>query len=85
MKPRLYFDTSIFGGAFDEEFQSEAQKLFDMLLKGEIICVYSDLTIAELANAPQSVKDYFKNLPQEGLEKVSITKEGNELAKRYVL
>lgn len=57
MKPRLYFDTSVFGGVFDEEFQSDTQKLFNMVYNGQIVCVYSDMTISELENAPQTVKD----------------------------
>ena len=62
MKPRLYFDTSVFGGIYDEEFQFETAKLFEMVENGEIICVYSDLTITELENAPEKVKMHFKNL-----------------------
>ena len=84
MKPRLYFDTSIFGGLFDEEFRLDTQKLFEMLNAAQIVCVYSDLTVSELENAPQEVKDYFKNLPEDMLEKVYITEEGNNLAKKYL-
>lgn len=84
MKPRLYFDTSVFGGIFDEEFQIDTQKLFDMVIDGQIICVYSDLTIGELENAPQTVKDYFSNLPTEVTEKVEVTEEGWRLAERYL-
>jgi len=84
MKPRLYFDTSVFGGVFDEEFQSDTQKLFDMAFDGQIVCIYSDLTISELENAPQIVKDYFINLPKEVLEKVEVTEEGKNLAEKYI-
>lgn len=82
MKPRLYFDTSVFGGVFDEEFQSDTQKLFDMAFDGQIVCIYSDLTISELENAPQLIKDYFINLPKEVLEKVEVTEEGKNLAEK---
>jgi predicted nucleic acid-binding protein len=84
MRPRLYFDTSVFGGVFDDEFQSDTRKLFEMLYNGAIKCVYSELTISELANAPQEVKDFFKSLPKEDLEKTDITEEAIELAKKYV-
>jgi predicted nucleic acid-binding protein len=84
MKPRLYFDTSVFGGVFDEEFQSDTKKLFDMAFNGQIVCIYSDLTISELENAPQTVKDYFKNLPKQVIEKVEVTEEGNILAEKYL-
>jgi hypothetical protein len=42
MKPRLYFDTSVFGGIYDVEFQKETEQLFEMVRKDEIICVYSE-------------------------------------------
>ena len=84
MKPRLYFDTSVFGGVFDEEFESDTKKLFDMVCDGQIMCIYSDLTISELENAPQMVKDYFKNLPKEMLEKIDVTEEGDNLAEKYL-
>ena len=42
-KPRLYFDTSVFGGIYDIEFQQETELLFEMVKNGELICVYSDL------------------------------------------
>lgn len=55
-KPRLYFDTSVFGGISDIEFQKETEMLFEMVKNGEIICVYSDLCEYELENAPEKVK-----------------------------
>ncbi|MFA5330146.1 MAG: hypothetical protein WC384_20295 [Prolixibacteraceae bacterium] len=42
------------------------------------------MTISELENAPQTVKDYFKNLPKEVLEKVEVTEEGYNLAEKYL-
>ncbi len=39
MIPRLYFDTSVFGGIYDTEFQKETNLLFEMVNRGEIICV----------------------------------------------
>jgi len=29
--PRLYFDTSVFGGIYDIEFQHETEMLFEMV------------------------------------------------------
>ncbi len=81
MKPRLYFDTSVFGGIYDMEFQEETQKLFEMVLKEEIVCVYSDLIETELKNAPKKVKEHFFSLPKERLE---TSKEAFELAEQYI-
>ncbi|MEN9522530.1 MAG: hypothetical protein RL065_907 [Bacteroidota bacterium] len=84
MKPRLYFDTSVFGGIYDVEFQKETKQLFEMVRRGEIICVYSDLTEFELENAPDKIKEHFINLPNEHIEFVEITEEMNQLANEYI-
>jgi hypothetical protein len=83
-KPRLYFDTSIFGGIYDIEFQQETELLFEMVRSGEIICVYSDLCEFELENAPEKVKKFFLNLTQDQTEFVEITEEINQLAEEYI-
>ena len=31
MKPRLYFDTSVFGGFYDEEFRDETEKGYNSI------------------------------------------------------
>ena len=84
MKPRLYFDTSVFGGIYDIEFQQQTEKLFAMVKCGEVICVYSDLTEFELQNAPEKVKKYFIDLDKETVEYVEITEEINLLAENYI-
>jgi len=33
--PRLYFDTSVFGGVYDIEFQKETIQLFEMVKSGK--------------------------------------------------
>ncbi len=43
MKQRIYIDTSVVGGYFDEEFKETTTKLFDRLDNNEIIFVVSDL------------------------------------------
>ena len=84
MKQRFYFDTSVFGGVYDIEFDEPTLQLFEKVKLGEIICIYSDLTIGELENAPQIVKDFFNELPIENLESVFMTDESLELAREYI-
>ncbi len=84
MKPRLYFDTSVFGGIHDKEFQVDTEQLFLMVNGGEITCVYSDLTEFELENAPKKVKEHFISLPSQHTEFVDITDEMNQLAIEYI-
>ena len=84
MKPRLYFDTSVFGGVYDEEFEETSILLFEKVKLGQIICVYSDLSETELENAPHRVKDFFAGIPKEHTQKVEVTEEAFELAQKYL-
>ena len=84
MKQRFYFDTSVFGGLFDIEFEKETTLLFEKVKLGQVICVYSDLTESELSNAPKKVRDFFESLLEEQKEKVRITPDILKLAKNYI-
>jgi predicted nucleic acid-binding protein len=81
---RFYFDTSVFGGAFDKEFEEATLQLFERVKLGKVICMFSDLTETELLSAPENVKKYFKNLPKKYIEKVIVTDEILILASKYV-
>lgn len=84
MKQKFYFDTSVFGGVFDKEFEEETLQLFERVKLGKIICMFSDLTETELLIAPENVRTYFKNLPKENIERVVINAEIIELATKYI-
>ena len=81
---RFYFDTSVFGGAFDKEFNEATIQLFDRVRLGQVICMFSDLTETELLDAPNNVKEHFKNLPKANIERVIVTDEILILASKYV-
>jgi predicted nucleic acid-binding protein len=81
---RFYFDTSVFGGVFDMEFEETTLQLFERVKLGKVICVFSDLTETELLRAPENVKEHFKNLPKENIERVIVTDEILSLASKYI-
>ncbi len=84
MKHRIYIDTLIVGGYFDEEFKETTIKLFDRLINKEIIFVISDLLYLELINAPQKVKNLLFKYKSENFERVDLTEEAIELADTYI-
>ena len=84
MEQRFYFDTSVFGGLFDVEFEEETALLFEKVNLGQIKCVYSNLTEFELTNSPEKVRNYFENIKDELKEKIFVTPEGLRLAQTYV-
>ena len=51
---------------------------------GQIICVYSDLSLTELKSAPEKVRGYFADLPKEHTQLVEVTEEAYELAQKYL-
>jgi predicted nucleic acid-binding protein len=84
MKQRFYFDTSVFGGVFDAEFEEQTLQLFERVKLGKIICVYSDLTETEIVNAPEKVRLFFKSLPVQYLERTVVNDEILALATKYI-
>ena len=78
---RFYFDTSVFGGVYDIEFDEASVQLFEKVKLGQVVCVYSDLTEGELFDAPERVRNFFRDLPKENLEVVKMTEEAINLAK----
>lgn len=84
MTQRFYFDTSVFGGVFDIEFEEASLQIFEMVKVGKIICVFSDLTESELLDAPERVRNYFASLPKEYMERVTVNDEILQLATKYI-
>ncbi|MCL4550837.1 MAG: hypothetical protein M1495_19970, partial [Bacteroidetes bacterium] len=62
MKKRVYVDTSVFGGIFDEEFKNASSVFFDQVRKGKFIIVTSPVVIDEISLAPIEVRKLYKQL-----------------------
>lgn len=84
MRQRFYFDTSVFGGVFDTEFEEDSLVLFERVKLGQIICVYSNLTESEIATAPERIRQFFIEINDKHKEKVYVTPEALKLAQTYV-
>jgi predicted nucleic acid-binding protein len=84
MKQRIYIDTSVVGGYFDDEFSADTVPFFDRVRNGEITIVVSDLLEAELLRAPKFVKNLLSTIAVEHIEQVMLTPEAIELADKYI-
>ena len=84
MKQRIYIDTSVIGGYFDEEFKEATIALFQRLEKKEIIFVVSDLLDLELINAPKNVQELLYGYSKEKFERIELTEEAIQLADAYI-
>ncbi|MBX2931919.1 MAG: type II toxin-antitoxin system VapC family toxin [Chitinophagaceae bacterium] len=83
-KQRLYLDTSVFGGFYDDEFSEFTVQLFERLNKGEFTLLFSTITQDELENAPERVRNLVKQLKADNTEFLEVTDEAVDLATEYI-
>ena len=84
MRQRIYIDTSVIGGYFDEEFMEATQLLFQRLEQKEVVFVISDLLDLELIDAPERVRLLLTKYPNDSFERVKLTRDAIELADTYI-
>jgi len=82
---RIYIDTSIVGGYFDDEFSSDTKALFKRLEDKEVVFMISTVLKQELKKAPDNVKGLLDQYDPAYFENVELTKEAVELADKYVV
>jgi len=83
-RQRIYIDTSVIGGCFDDEFKAWSNGLFKDFKDGMFIPVISEITAAEIEKAPDHVKDKYIELLEYAAEIEEINDEVKELARAYV-
>ena len=81
---RVYADTSVFGGCFDDAFRVESVRFFEEVRAGRFLLVVSDVTLDELALAPESVRRILADLPRSQIEVVNSSEESNGLKQAYL-
>jgi hypothetical protein len=83
-KLRIYIDTSVVGGYFDEEYSEATKVLFKRLENKEMVFVISDLLDLELTGAPQNVRELLYNYTSDKFERIQLTTEAIRLADMYI-
>lgn len=81
---RVYVDTSVFGGCFDEEFSDESKKLFEEIEKGKFLLVVSKTTFRELVGAPENVRNVLAKLSSSQMEVIEESAEIDTLRDAYL-
>jgi predicted nucleic acid-binding protein len=82
-KKRIYVDTSVFGGVFDDDFDIASQRFFKQVKQKEFILVTSAVVQEELKEAPEEVRSFFQEmLPYSKITK--ITQESLDLRNAYL-
>ena len=81
---RIYIDTSVVGGVFDEEFRKASESFFGNVDSGDHILVISELLRSELLDAPERVRTFLDRYKGKQVEEVKLNVEILDLADLYV-
>lgn len=84
MKTKLYIDTSVIGGYFDEEFEEHTKMFFDRIINKDFTIFYSEVNETELALAPERVKEIPYLIPKDCYNFLNLDEEAKSLAETYI-
>lgn len=82
--PRIYLDTSVFGGCFDEEFAKESLRLIEEIKAGRFLLLISETVAAELKKAPAQVRETLDAIPLKFIEILELNPEVGILKQAYL-
>ena len=84
MIPRVYIDTSVIGGCLDEEFREHSEQLFADFEAERLRAVVSNITIAEILEAPEQVRALLDRPALQKAQTVYLDEEAVSLAEAYI-
>ncbi len=84
MIKKVYIDTSVIGGNFDEEFKLWTELFFKEVKKGAFQIVISEHLINELTLARDNVKNFLDSIPDKHKLFIEYTMEAKQLADLYL-
>jgi predicted nucleic acid-binding protein len=79
----VYADTSVFGGVFDEMFETASRAFFQQVTEGRFQLVISHLVQDEIELAPATVRDFFTEVT-EIAEVIKLTEGALQLRQAYL-
>nr|VFK45016.1 MAG: PIN domain-containing protein [Candidatus Kentron sp. SD]VFK49637.1 MAG: PIN domain-containing protein [Candidatus Kentron sp. SD]VFK80955.1 MAG: PIN domain-containing protein [Candidatus Kentron sp. SD] len=80
---KVYADTSVFGGVFDQEFAKPTRQFFAEIDAGRFTLVTSAIVEAEIEPAPDRIRDFFARY-ESIAEIVRVTQEALLLQRQYI-
>lgn len=80
---RVYVDTSVYGGAFDEEFQKASRIFFEQVRQRKFHIVISAVVQEEINDAPAQVRKLFEEMLSSA-EIIAINTEALALQAAYL-
>jgi len=80
----IYVDTSVFGGVHDDEFSVASRLFFEQAEKGRFSILISQVTLDEIALAPENVREVVERLPPACIREVPVKSTALDLAQEYI-
>ncbi len=80
---RVYVDTSVFGGVYDDEFKIASKKFFEKVEKGDFLLVTSAIVEGEIVVAPTKVVALFEQLVKHA-QVVDVSEAALDLREKYL-
>jgi len=84
MKYKVYIDTSVIGGYYDDEFSEITRLFFERIKKKELMIHLSEISRLELLPAPKQVKEVVYLIPEDCLINLEFTEDAQDLANHYI-
>lgn len=80
---RVYADTSVYGGCFDDEFATPSRAFFDEVREGRFVLVVSPVVRTELEGAPEPVRGFYREILPVS-EPVDLTDDSFDLQQAHL-
>jgi len=84
MVPSVYIDTSVIGGCLDEEFREHSERLLADFNEGRFRAVLSNITVAEMRQAPEEVRSLLERDGLKDAEILYLDQEAIALSEAYI-
>lgn len=81
---RVYLDTSVIGGCFDEEFEEWSEALMNDFCNGRYLAVVSNVVEKEIEAAPGFVRELFAEVLSLPAEIVQVDEDTLALVEHYI-
>ncbi len=81
--PRVYVDTSVYGGLHDDEFREGSERFFRAVREGAFTILTSEPILLEIAGAPENVQATYET-HRRYMEELDVTAEATDLSDAYM-
>ena len=75
---RIYADSSVFGGAFDDNFEWASNRFFELVKAGRFRLVVSTIVGDEISRAPRNVRELLSDFAAAD-EFIRVSKPASDL------